>query len=150
MRGAVKIASYAKPAENILNYQPLLLKINNQWQELAVSSSIKKAKTLTICIKNIDSREQANHLIGLDIYIDKSQLQSLAKGQYYWDELTGFEVINQQNITLGKVTGFLDTGANLVLVVGSKKQHYVPYIKHFLISVSVDKKQILVDWDEGF
>ena len=64
--------------------------------------------------------------------------------------LIGLEVINQQQVVLGKVSNLVDTGANNVLVVNGDKEHWVPYIEPFLISVDLDKQQILVDWDEDF
>jgi len=51
---------------------------------------------------------------------------------------------------LGKVSNLVDTGANNVLVVNGEKEHWVPYIQPFLVSVDIDKQQILVDWDEDF
>ena len=84
------------------------------------------------------------------MYIEKSQLPQLAQGEYYWDELTGLEVINNQGIVLGTISYMVDTGANNVMVVNGKKEHWVPYIEPFLISIDMDKRQILVDWDEDF
>jgi len=89
-------------------------------------------------------------MIGIDLYIEKSQLPKLPKGKHYWEDLIGLEVINQNNVVLGKVLNLVDTGANNVLVVNGKKEHWVPYIEPFLISVDIDKQQILVDWDEDF
>jgi len=89
-------------------------------------------------------------MIGIDLYIEKSQLPKLSEGEHYWEDLIGLEVINQQQVVLGKVSNLVDTGANNVLVVNGDKEHWVPYIEPFLISVDIDKQQILVDWDEDF
>jgi 16S rRNA processing protein RimM len=77
----------------------------------------------------------------------------LKKGEYYWEELIGLEVINKELIVLGKVSNLVSTGANSVLIVQDKKckkEHWVPYIEPSLIEVDLDKRQILVDWDENF
>jgi 16S rRNA processing protein RimM len=84
------------------------------------------------------------------LYIEKIQLPKLSKDEHYWEDLIGLEVINQQQVVLGKVSNLVDTGANNVLVVNGDKEHLVPYIEPFLISVDLDKQQILVDWDEDF
>ncbi len=89
-------------------------------------------------------------MIGIDLYIEKSQLPELSEGEHYWEDLIGLEVVNQKGIALGKVSNLVDTGANNVLVVNGEKEYWVPYIEPFLISVDMGKQQILVDWDEDF
>ena len=150
VQGWVKIFSHTKPRKNILNYQPWLVNINGQWQPLKVLNGREQGKTLVAQIDNIKDREQARALIGLDLYINPSQLPKLPKGEYYWDELIGLEVVNQQQHVLGKVSQLFETGANNVLIVQGEKEHWVPYIKPFLIAVDLDNQQILVDWDKDF
>jgi 16S rRNA processing protein RimM len=58
--------------------------------------------------------KQARKLIGTDIYIEKSQLPKLKKGEYYWEELIGLEVVNKELIVLGKASNLVSTGANSV------------------------------------
>lgn len=150
IKGWVKIRSHTQPRKNILKYQPWYVQINAQWQTLAVVKGHAQGKTFVAQIKDIDNPEQAKDLIGLDVYIEKSQLPQLPKGEYYWADLIGLEVINQQQIVLGQVSNLVETGANTVLVVNGKKEHLLPYIEPFLIKIDIQKKQILVDWDADF
>lgn len=153
VHGWVKIFSYTHPRKNIVSYQPWHININGNWQTLEIVKGRVQSKTIVAQIKNINDREQARQLIGTDIYIEKSQLPKLKKGEYYWEELIGLEVVNKELIPLGIVNNLVSTGANSVLVVQdkkSKKEHWVPYIKPSLIKVDLDKQKILVDWDENF
>ncbi len=153
VQGWVKIFSYTHPRKNILSYQPWHIDIDGNWQTLEIINGRVQSKTIVAQIKNINDREQARKLIGTDIYIEKSQLPKLKKGEYYWEELIGLEVINKELIVLGKVSNLVSTGANSVLIVQDKKckkEHWVPYIELSLIEVDLDKRQILVDWDENF
>ncbi|MBE8189334.1 MAG: ribosome maturation factor RimM [Candidatus Thioglobus sp.] len=151
--GWVKIFSHTQPRKNILSYQPWLVKIEQKWQTLEVENGREQGKTLVAKINAFDTPEQAESLIGLDIYIEKSQLPKLQKGEHYWRDLIGLTVINQQQKVLGKVEDLVDTGANNVLIVGagkSQKEHWIPYVKPFLLEVDITNGQILVDWDEDF
>ena len=150
VQGWVKIFSHTKPRKNILNYSPWLVNINGQWQTLEVLKGREQGKTLVARIDGIEDREQARGLVGTDIYIKSSQLPQLPKGEYYWEELIGLEVVNKQKLVLGKVSNLFETGANNVLIVQGEKEHWVPYIKPYLIAVDLDKQQILVDWDANF
>ena len=159
VQGWVKIFSHTQPRKNILSYQPWHIQIDGQWQTLDIIKGREQGKTIVAQLKDINDREQAKSMIGIDLYIEKSQLPKLSEGEYYWEDLIGLEVVNQNNVVLGKVSNLVDTGANNVLVVNSDKEplsgkdgkeHWVPYIEPFLISVDLDKQQILVDWDEDF
>lgn len=98
----------------------------------------------------MDNREQAQYLLGLDLYINKSQLPELDNEELYWHELTGMRVVNVDGVELGFVDNMVATGANDVIVVKGKKEHWVPYIEPFLVSLNREERLITVDWDEEF
>jgi 16S rRNA processing protein RimM len=150
VQGWVKLFSYAHPRKNILSYQPWHIKVDGVWTTLDIVKGREQGKTIVAQLKDVVDREDSRRYIGVELYIEKSQLPQLAQGEYYWDELTGLEVINNQGIVLGTISYLVDTGANNVMVVNGKKEHWVPYIEPFLISIDMDKRQILVDWDEDF
>jgi 16S rRNA processing protein RimM len=124
--------------------------VDGVWTTLDIVKGREQGKTIVAQLKDVVDREDSRRYIGVELYIEKSQLPQLAQGEYYWDELTGLEVINNQGIVLGTISYLVDTGANNVMVVNGKKEHWVPYIEPFLISIDMDKRQILVDWDEDF
>ncbi len=150
VNGWVKIFSHTQPRKNILSYQPWHIQKDGQWQMLNVIKGREQGKTIVVQLKDINDREQARSMIGVDVYIEKSQLPELPQGEYYWEDLIGLEVINQENVILGKVSNLVDTGSNNVLIVNGNKEHWVPYIEPFLINVDLDKQQIIVDWDKDF
>jgi len=150
VQGWVKIFSHTQPRKNILSYKPWHIQIDEQWQILEIVNGREQSKTIVAKIKDIDNREQARAMIGIDVYIEKSQLLKLKKGEHYWEDLIGLEVINRSNFVLGKVQNLMETGVNYVLIVQGEKEHWVPYIEPFLCEVNIEKQQILVDWDEDF
>ena len=104
-------------------------------------------------LQNIDDRDSAATLLEAEIWVDETQLSDLEEGEYYWYQLTGLEVINQQQISFGKVEALIETGANDVLVVRDEdnRETLVPYIREQVIkSVDLDAKLIMVDWDRDF
>ena len=150
LQGWVKVFSYTSPRSNILNYSPWSIKSEDIFQEIDVIKGREQSKTIVAHIKGIDNREDSQKFIGKDVYIDKDQLPELKEGKYYWHELIGFKVINNNQENLGVVDYFVETGANDVLVVRGKKEHWIPYIEPFLISIDTQNKEILVDWDKDF
>ncbi|MBA5248214.1 MAG: ribosome maturation factor RimM [Gammaproteobacteria bacterium] len=150
VQGWVKIFSHTEPRKNILTYKPWHIEVEGQWQVLEFINGREQGKTIVAKIKDIDSREQAQVLIGTDIYIEKTQLPKLNAGEHYWRDLIGLTVIGQTGFAFGKVVQLVDTGANHVIVVRGEKEYWIPYIAPFLIETDLEKQKILVDWDENF
>ncbi len=150
VQGWVKLFSYSNPRKNILSYQPWHIKVDGEWRTLEIVKGRVQGKTIVAQLKGVNDREVSRAYIGTEIYIERTQLPKLPKGEYYWDELTGLEVINHEGFVLGKISYMVDTGSNNVMVINGKKEHWVPYIEPFLISIDMDNRQVLVDWDESF
>ena len=150
IQGWVKVFSYTKPRVNILSYSPWSIDVDGELKQIEIKTGREQSKTIVAHIKGIDTREESQKLIGKDIYIDKEQLPKLKKGEYYWHELIGFEVLNQDKEKLGLVDYFVETGSNNVLVVKGKKERWIPYIEPYLVSVDSLNKVIFVDWDKDF
>ena len=150
VQGWVKIFSYTDPRKNILEYYPWFLVDNGVYKVIEVTAGREQSKTIVAHVKGIDNRDQAVQLIGKSLYIDKDQLPELDDDEHYWHELAGFRVINKNAVDLGVVDYLVDTGSNNVLVIKGDKEHWIPYIEPYLISVDKQNRVISVDWDENF
>lgn len=150
VRGWMKIMSYTRPRQNIFSYSPWLLKLSNSWQQVEVEESQHRGDRLLVKLAGIDSPEQARLHMNCDIAISRKQLPALNEGEYYWHDLIGLEVVNQDQINLGRISEITETGANDVLVVKSakdKKNILIPLVMDVYVKqVDLDARQILVDW----
>ncbi len=157
IKGWVKVISHTQPADNAFKYQPWEVQINKQWQSLKVTDFKQHANGLIAHFEGCDDRDQARLYTGLDVYANKALMAPLEAGEYYWHDLEGLKVINQNGCLLGRVDHLLETGANDVLVIkaceGSldHKERLVPYLVDQVIKkVDTVRGDILVDWDEDF
>jgi 16S rRNA processing protein RimM len=116
-------------------------------------------------LEHCNDRDQAQAYIGSEIAIEASQLEQLRnKDEFYWRDLIGLRVINQQKIELGVVKSLMETGANDVLVVVSEKEvaekegaeketreRLIPWtMQQAIIAVDLQQGVIEVDWDPDF
>jgi len=160
VHGWVKIFSHTEPRDNILKYNPWLIKQNDGWKSISLLKGRKQGKTIVAHLEKVDDRELAHSMIGCDIAIDESQLKKLDNNDYYWRDLQGLRVINTQNIEFGAVSSMMATGANDVIVVKlnpdlakAKKENeiLIPYLLDSVVKeVNLEKGLIRVDWDEEF
>jgi 16S rRNA processing protein RimM len=117
----------------------------------------RHAKTVVAKLEHCNDRDQAVAYVGTEIAVELQQLeQQREKDAYYWRDLIGLRVINQQGIELGAVKNLLETGANDVLVVvfeeeGETTERLIPWTMDIaIVSVDIEKGSIEVDWDADF
>lgn len=100
--------------------------------------------------EGINSIDQAETLKTKDLFIAQEDLPELEQGQYYYHELMHCTVFNENEENLGEVVDILETGANLVLRVQSKKQNFLlPFVPAFVKNVDKDKHEIYIQEMEG-
>ena len=151
IKGWLKIISFSSPPENIFNYQSLI--ISNEYMEetFHIENSRKQGKKILIKLDGIDDRTSAESLKESKIYIFRLDLPELSEDIYYWEDLLGFNVFNQNNIKLGLVDSFIETGSNDVLVVRSEKTKniLIPFLMNKSIKeVNLESKLIIVEWED--
>jgi len=149
IKGWVKVHSWTRPMEAILDYQPWLL--GEQEKSVKILDGRKQGKGLVACLPGIKDREQAITLVGQQIFVRRDQMPSTAENEYYWSDLEGLEVRTTKGELLGTVERLMETGANDVLVIRGQRQHLVPFVQgQYVIRVDLDGGTIEVDWDPDF
>jgi len=150
VHGWLKIHSLAEPKEKILEFSPWLIEKNSQWQEIVIEAHKIQHQNIIVKLKNLDDLETAKLYTNLNIFIDRSLLPKLSPNEYYWEDLIGLKVINQENQELGIVDHLFNNGANDVIVIKGAKEYLIPYIKNIILNVDLKNKNIKVNWDEYF
>jgi 16S rRNA processing protein RimM len=91
----------------------------------------------------ISSLELATKLIGLELFAHQDEL-TLQNDAYYYHDLVGSKVIDQNRLEVGTVKDVLDTGIQDLLVIEKGGKEYLvpvqaPYVKVFrkLIEIEV-------------
>lgn len=151
VKGWLKILSFSSPPENIFNYKSLIISNKYINQIFHIEDSRKQGKKILIKLDNIDDRTSAESLKDSDIYIQRSDLPQLSEDTYYWEDLLGFNVFNQNNIKIGNVDSFIETGSNDVLIVKTAKNKniLIPFIMNKSIKVvNIESHCITVDWED--
>ena len=154
VKGWLKVFSFTRPMEGILNYPYWLISNANagqQPQTVEIAEGRKQGRGLLVRLTKIDSRTDAEQLIGFDIHIPRSELPVAQTGEYYWMDLIGLSVQTQQGDLLGTIKQIMETGANDVLVVLGDRERLIPYIKDRVIKqIDLENGLMTVDWDADF
>jgi 16S rRNA processing protein RimM len=97
-------------------------------------------------LAGIDSITQAETLRGAELRIPEAELAALPAGSYYYHELTGLRVVDEQGRELGSVASVMETGASTrVLVVrGAVGETLIPFAAEFVKSVEPARGVLVV------
>lgn len=151
VKGFITLHSFTEPKENILGYNDWHMFIDNQWQPVQLLCAEVRNKAIIATVEGYPERDSVALLTNVDVAVSKKQLAALKAGEYYWHELIGMQVINQQGEQFGEVTEVMPTGSNDVLIVEGDKRHLIPYLPgECIISISGEQNLITVDWDVDF
>lgn len=106
-------------------------------------------------LKGVENRDQAARLMGCDIAVTRADLPALQAGEYYWTDLIGAAVVDDEGVSLGLVERLFETGANDVMVVRgegpARSEMLIPWVLPSVITqVDLQQRRITVDWDPDY
>ncbi len=148
--GWLKIVPDTEVFDGLLDYKTWWIGKDDDWRELKVESAKIHNDVLVVKLQGIDDRDAAVACKGRQIAVPRASLPMLEGEEYYWSDLIGLAVKNQQHVDFGKITDVFATGANDVIVVSGERERLIPYIAQVILEVDLDAKSMLVDWDTDF
>lgn len=98
----------------------------------------------------IDSLEQAREISGCEVHLDRSQKSVSQEDTSDFSRVIGFEAHDQETGYLGKVTDYIASDKNPVLVIEfEKKELLVPAVKALIRQVNYKEQSIHFNLPEG-
>ena len=149
IRGWLNVISYTDPVTNLVEYRPWFVERGGQWTQVRIDQVKPHRSGFVAQIDGIDDREVAQGLSGHTIGVEESSLPATAEDEFYWKDLIGLAVENPAGAVLGEVSGFIETGANDVVVVRTENgEKLIPFVRHVVTEVDLRSGRIVVDWTE--
>jgi 16S rRNA processing protein RimM len=112
--------------------------------------SLNGAKAF-VKFEDVNSLEEAAKISKSAVFLPKSSRPKSVRGEFYDDEIIGFEVHDEQAGLVGTVQGVTQAGMNKLLAIDSRgKEVLIPLNSPFIMSINKGKKRIRVSLPEGF
>jgi 16S rRNA processing protein RimM len=148
IRGWVKIQPYTEYLDSLLDYRSWWIgHEHGPWREVEVQQCEVHNKTLAAQLPDCPDRSAAEKLKGLLVAVPRSSLPQQSEDEYYWSDLIGLAVVNEEGMKLGTVANLLETGANQVLSVkGDGSEILIPFVATAIKQVDLKNRIIRVDW----
>lgn len=146
--GWLKIQSFTEPPEALFNYTDLYYQLQGYWLPLTITDHQTQKNHFIITVQQVQDTQQASNLRHCSIATPRHELPPAPNNCYYWHDLIGCIVYNQQDTYLGRIIQFLPTGGKDVMIVEDQQRHLIPFVQDVFIStIDLHKRQIIVDWD---
>lgn len=150
LKGELKVYPYTNEPEDLNRIKSVYLDedINKKLEIEKINFS---KGLLFIKFKNIDDIDKAESINNTFIYIDEKEKQNfLGDDSFFYSDIIGSEVYDENNTYLGKVEGVKKLPKQTILVIKNKEHEWLlPNVKEFVKQVDTDKKQIYVKLIEG-
>lgn len=150
LKGEVTIALHAG-SPGLEEVKSLFVQHQNQFVPHFIQHFSPKGSKAFVKFEDINTPEQAGRLTGCGLFMPKKERPKLARGEFYGDEIIGFQVVDQEGQSVGIVKEANENGPNPhLLVLFETKEIMIPLNGPFIQSIIKIRKRITVDLPEGF
>jgi 16S rRNA processing protein RimM len=115
VRGAVKLWTFTETPLAVQRYGALSTKDGARRFEV---THVREAKGhLVATLKGVVTREQAERLNGLELYVAREKLPATEANEYYHADLIGLAAVNSADAPVGRVVAIHNFGAGDILEI---------------------------------
>ncbi len=119
VRGAVKLWTFTEDPLAVKHYGSLMTKDGARQFEL---THVREAKDhLVATLEGVTTREDAERLNGIELYIAREKLPATDDDEYYHADLIGLAAVNAANEPIGRVIAIHNFGAGDIIEIAPPK-----------------------------
>jgi len=115
-------------------------------------SSLHKANTLRLDFEDVNDIEEADALIGKEIYLPLKDLPELSGNNFYFHEIIGFQAVDKAGNLIGIIKNINDRTPQAYFEIKNEndKEILIPVADKFIYKVDRENKKIIFDLPEGY
>ncbi len=133
------------------NLESVFVALGNDLVPFFIEESLlQKGNQLRIQFEDILSEEDADSILGSELYLPIEFLPKLTGNKFYFHEIIGFDMEDVNYGYVGVITGVNDASAQPLFEVNSNgTEVFIPMIDDFIKTVDRDSKKIVVESPAG-
>ena len=150
VRGEVRLKSFTADPEDLAAYGPLQTEDGAQSFDVTLTGQTKGA--LVGRLSGVATKEVADRLKGLRLYVDRAKLPDPEDDEYYHADLIGLEVFDTGGDPLGRVKAVLNHGASDLLEIDRPdggQSVLLPFTQDAVPTVDLSAGRIVADPPDG-
>jgi len=115
VRGAVKLWTFTEDPLAVKRYGPLTSK--DGARQFEVTDAREAGDHLVATLKGISTREDAERLNGIELYVAREKLPETDEDEYYHADLIGLAAVTAANEPIGRVIAIHNFGAGDIIEI---------------------------------
>ena len=138
VRGEVRITSFTADPLALLGYKTLQREDGSP--ALTLTTARAATGSIVVRAKEVETREQAEALRGLKLYISRAELPTPDEDEFYVTDLIGLAVVTADGEPLGAVKAVQDFGAGDLLEITPPEggqTWYLPFTREAVPAVRI-------------
>ena len=145
VRGAVKLWTFTEDPLAVKVYGPLTTKDGTRQFEVATAREAKGHLVATL--KGIATREEAERLNGIELYIAREKLPVPDEDEYYHADLIGLDAVTTANAPLGRVIAIHNFGAGDIIEIAPPQgpTMLLPFTNAVVPTVDLAQGRVVVE-----
>lgn len=150
VKGEVRLKSFCADPEALATYGPLYTEDGKRSFTVKLTRAV--AGGLGARMSGIATKEEADALRGVSLYVDREKLPNLPDDEFYHADLIGLEARDTGGVLIGKVIGVHNHGAGDLLEImgpGMKSALLLPFTRAAVPTIDLRAGRIVVDLPEG-
>ncbi|MGK7389577.1 MAG: ribosome maturation factor RimM [Candidatus Cyclobacteriaceae bacterium M2_1C_046] len=150
LKGGVSIYIDADEPENYINLESVFVEIDQKLIPFFIEEFSLLGDKAYVKFEDIDSVEEAEELKGSRLFLPLEALPPLEGNQFYYHEIIGYKVNEQDAGDIGVVKDVFETTAqDLLFVDHNGKEILIPIDDDIIIKVEHTEKMLYVSLPEG-
>ena len=147
IKGWIKLRSYTTPPEAILRYRHWHIG-GSEWK---LVEGHEHSGAVVAALAGLEDRDAAAALNGQGIEVPRAALPKPKRGEFYWTDVLGSEVVSTTGAKLGTLHSVTSNGAQDVMVVTGERERLIPFVTGPIVkSVDLAAKRIVVEWQPAW
>jgi len=145
VRGAVKLWTFTEDPLAVKAYGPLVTK--DGARQFEVTSAREAKGHLVATLKGIATREEAERLNGIELYVAREKLPDTDEDEYYHADLIGLAAVNAAGDPLGRVIAIHNFGAGDIIEIAPPQGStlLLPFTDAVVPSVDLDGGRLVIE-----
>ena len=151
LRGCLKVLCYVETNNTFAELEFVYIEISSGQKKCFVLRKIDvSGKILFIELEGIPDVESAQVFVGCKVYLPEGMQEKLPEGEYYWREIIGLDVYNEEGRYIGRIESVFPTGSNDVYVCkGEEREILLPAIAEVIRQIDLNRCVMTVRLLEG-
>ncbi|UZE49661.1 ribosome maturation factor RimM [Rhodopseudomonas sp. P2A-2r] len=145
IRGAVKLWTFTEDPLTVMTYGQLKTKDGGRTFEVATAREGKGHLVATF--KGVSSREDAERLNGIELYIPRDRLPETDDDEYYHADLIGLAAVDAADAPIGRVIAIHDFGAGTIIEIAPPEGNtlMLPFTNAVVPTVDLKAGKVIIE-----